>query len=95
MTAEILDFPNSIDLQLERISQQDKRQEQKREHEIGRLRIVLERTERTPCLEDPVPTPWGVTTAKVQPVGPSPPPDNQGNLASRATPPCDGGWRAS
>jgi hypothetical protein len=50
MTAEILDFPNSIDLQLERISQQDKRQEQKREHEIGRLRIVLERTERNPLL---------------------------------------------
>lgn len=50
MTAEILDFPNSIDLQIERISQQDKRQEQKREHEIGRLRIVLERTERNPLL---------------------------------------------
>jgi hypothetical protein len=50
MTAEILDFPNSIDLQLERISQQDKRREQKREHEIGRLRIVLERTERNPLL---------------------------------------------
>jgi hypothetical protein len=50
MIAEILDFPNSIDLQLERISQQDKRQEQKREHEIGRLRIVLERTERNPLL---------------------------------------------
>jgi hypothetical protein len=46
MTAEILDFTNSIDLQLERISQQDKR----REHEIGRLRIVLERTERNALL---------------------------------------------
>jgi hypothetical protein len=64
MTAEILDFPNSIDLQLERISQQDKRQEQKREHEIGRLRIVLERTERNPLLRRHRANVWGGSYGK-------------------------------
>jgi hypothetical protein len=40
MTAEILDFPNSINRRLERSEQQEKRQEQQRKLEIGRLRMI-------------------------------------------------------
>jgi hypothetical protein len=45
--------------------------------------------------EDTVLTLWGLTTAKVQPVGLSPPSDSQETVAVRAQRLCDGGCRAS